>query len=406
MKVSFITLGCPKNLVETERLLGALVEKVEIVDPDSADIVVLKTCGFIKDAVAESKDWIERLLKSKNGRQIIVTGCLVNRFQDQLKAWYPGIDHLLTLKGEGRLPEIIGIRRPASHPRFITTFPYAYLMISDGCDNRCRYCTIPDIRGPYRSFPIEEVVAEAQALSRLGIKELILVGQDTGYYGQDLEGRSLLPELIQELLKVRGFEWLRLMYLHPAHFDPRLIELLQDSRVCNYLDIPIQHASDKILKKMGRKVRKSYLVKLFSQLKELGVALRTTAMVGFPGETDSDFLELCQFVEEIGFAHLGIFRFSPEPGTPAFSLPDRVEKQIVDERFDHLGKIGATLTDRFNRSFIGRKVKVLIDQKGRGRREFDAPGVDSVVKVEGRIGELVEVEITSGDGYRLVGKRC
>ncbi|HID31911.1 MAG TPA: 30S ribosomal protein S12 methylthiotransferase RimO [bacterium (Candidatus Stahlbacteria)] len=408
MKISLITLGCPKNLVESERLLGSVEGQVDIVDPESAEVIILKTCGFIKDACEESFDWIERIRKIRDGKKIIVTGCLVNRFPKILKERFPEVDHFLSLEDEKGIPVLLGLNKRPGLNRLITTAPFAYLMVSDGCDNRCSYCTIPLIRGRYRSFPKENLLAEVRALAGIGVKEIILIGQDTGFYGHDLVGRSLLPDLIDEIASIEGIEWIRLMYLHPAHIDKHLLSVLNSTpKICRYLEIPIQHISDKILKLMRRKVKKSQLTKLFSQLREAGFALRTTVLVGFPGEADSDFQELLQFVEDIGFEYLGIFSFSPEEGTTAYGLPDRIDPEVVLKRTETLRMLSYYLTSRFNRSFLGKRVKVLIDEKGRGRREFDAPEIDSVVEVDSdRIGEFIDVMIDSVDNWQLKGRLC
>ncbi|HIE06013.1 MAG TPA: 30S ribosomal protein S12 methylthiotransferase RimO [bacterium (Candidatus Stahlbacteria)] len=411
MKVSIITLGCPKNLVEAEKIIGKIEDKVELTGAEDADILILKTCGFIKEAIEESEGWIRRLIDLKrNGKQLIVVGCLVNRFGENLKERFPEIDHLVDLKGEMELNRILGLPPSDDKKRAITTYPYAYLKIGDGCDNRCHYCTIPMIRGNFHSLPIEHLVCEAKALAHAGIKELILVAQDTGYYGQDLASRPLLPELLDYLSEIEGIEWLRIMYLHPAHITDELITRIEgNSRICRYLDVPIQHCSDNILKKMGRKVKKSDLVELFSKLREIpDLSLRTTLMVGFPGETDEDFGELCAFVEEVGFEHFGIFPYSPEPETGAYCLPDRIGPEKIAERVARLEELRDRITHRYNQSFVGKRVKILVDGDGKGRREFDAPEIDSLVSItdKTRIGEFVEVKIDSAQGWRLKGILC
>jgi ribosomal protein S12 methylthiotransferase len=255
---------------------------------------------------------------------------------------------------------------------------------------------------------MDELVAEARTLAGLGVKEIVLVGQDTGYYGYDKFGRSLLPDLIGAITTIPGIEWIRVMYLHPAHIDDALLTVLRENhKVCRYLDIPIQHASDRVLRSMRRKVSKSYLSNLLSRLKSLGFTLRTTVLVGFPGETEADFMELCRFVEDIGFEHLGVFSYSPEEETDAASLPERLNPEVVRRRAEELMWISHSLTDRFNRLFLSKKVKVLIDGVGIGRREFDAPEIDSVVEVDSdRVGTFVEVAIDSVQGWRLRGRVC
>jgi ribosomal protein S12 methylthiotransferase len=433
----FVSLGCPKNLVDSEKMLGTLaLDGYTLVgEPDGADFVIVNTCGFIESSRAESKAVIREMLDLKRAgrtRGVIVAGCLPQRLGPALLDELPEIDHIVGVFGRDEINRVAdhligGAReqrelfRPApivamddrSRLR-ITPRHYAYLKISEGCDRTCTFCAIPKMRGKHITKPIEMVVAEARELAADGVRELNLVAQDTTYYGLDLYGRVRLVELLRELEAIDGIDWIRLMYLYPIHFTDELIEKIADSpKIVPYLDLPLQHINDAVLKRMQRRVNRSQTVELLDKLRTRipNVVIRTTFIVGFPGETDEQFEELAGFVQEARFERLGVFTYSLEPGTPAVKLDGHLPESVKNERREALMALQQPIAFEHADSLIGYELDVLIDEQADegafiGRTFADAPEIDSSVHIAAAdlpIGEFLPVEITAREGYDLVG---
>jgi len=439
---AFVSLGCPKNLVDSEKMLGvlALDGYTLVSEPDGADFVIVNTCGFIESSRAESKAVIREMLDLKRAgrtRGVIVAGCLPQRLGPALLDELPEIDHIVGVFGRDEINRVAdhlvgGAReqrelfRPApivalddrSRLR-ITPRHYAYLKISEGCDRTCTFCSIPKMRGKHVTKPIEMVVAEARELAGDGVRELNLVAQDTTYYGLDLYGQVRLVELLCELEKIDGIDWIRLMYLYPVHFTDQLIETIANSpKIVPYLDLPLQHINDAVLKRMQRRVNRSQTVELLEKLRTQidNVVIRTTFIVGFPGETDDQFGELAEFVQDARFERLGVFTYSLEPGTPAVKLDGHLPERVKTERRDALMALQQPIAFEHAESLIGYELDVLIDEQAEGggfvgRTFADAPEIDACVRVvvadpstrELAIGEFLPVEITGREGYDLVG---
>ena len=437
---AFVSLGCPKNTVDSERMLGLLqIDGYDLVsEPDGADFVVVNTCGFIERARAESFSAIDEMLALKEQgrtRGVIVSGCLAERQKEQLLEDRPGIDHLVGVFGReeitrvadrlvGHLDEQRTVFRPApiralsDRDRLrITPRHFAYLKISEGCDRLCTFCAIPKMRGRHASKPIEEVVAEAEQLAADGARELIVVAQDTTYYGLDIYGQPRLAELLRRLEEVVGIDWIRLMYFYPMYIDDELIDTLAaGSKILPYIDIPLQHASDRMLRRMARRVTRSETEELLERLRSRieGLSLRTTFITGFPGETDEDFAELVAFVERHQFERMGVFTYSLEPDTPAASLPDHVPADVMAARRERLMQVQQEITFAALEQQVGRTLDVILDQPVPGERnvwvgrsQADAPDVDGLVFVTGdrqklRAGDIVPCEIVATQEYDLV----
>jgi ribosomal protein S12 methylthiotransferase len=436
---SFVSLGCPKNLVDSERMLGLLqLDGYRLVpDPAGADFVVVNTCGFIERARDESYATIREMLDLKRSGQIrgvIVSGCLAEREKEKLLETLPDIDHLVGVFGReqvtrvadrliGRLDEQRSVFQPApTRPLVdrgrmrITPRHFAYLKISEGCDRLCTFCAIPKMRGKHATKPIEEVVAEARELAADGVRELVIVAQDTTYYGLDLYGEPHLVQLLQELERVEGIQWIRLMYLYPMYFGDDLIDHIAGSKkIVPYLDLPLQHANDTMLRRMQRRVDRSSTEELLSKLRARiqDLVLRTTFIVGFPGETDEQFEELVDFVHAQRFERLGVFAYSFEPDTPAARLPDHLPEEVKEARRGRLMAAQQQIAFGWNQAQVGRRIEVLLDRPVPGERDAwigrgvaDAPDVDSVVYVTGkklRAGQFVACEIVAIAEYDLVG---
>jgi ribosomal protein S12 methylthiotransferase len=437
----FVSLGCPKNLVDSEKMLGTLaLDGYTLVgEPDGADFVIVNTCGFIESSRAESKAVIREMLELKRQgrtRGVIVAGCLPQRIGPALIEEMPEIDHIVGVFGRDEINRVAdhligGAReqrelfRPAplnaqdDRARLrITPQHYAYLKISEGCDRTCTFCSIPKMRGKHVTKPIEMVVAEARELVDDGVKELILVAQDTTYYGMDLYGEVRLVELLRQLETVDGIDWIRLMYLYPINFTDELIATIADSaKIVPYLDLPLQHISDAVLKRMQRRVNRRQTVELVEKLRQRipNVVLRTTFIVGFPGETDEQFQELTQFVEEARFERLGVFTYSLEPGTPSVKLDGHLPEEVMAARRNELMALQQQIAFDFAESLVGYELDVLVDSTHEtggltGRTFADAPEIDASVTISGEseqlkdlVGQFVAVEITGTDGYDLVG---
>ncbi|WP_231993576.1 30S ribosomal protein S12 methylthiotransferase RimO [Pseudobythopirellula maris] len=437
-RYAFISLGCPKNTVDSERMLGMLrLEGYELVnDPVGADFAVVNTCGFIESARQESFASIDEMLDLKRQgklRGLIVSGCLAERQKELLLEHRPEIDHLIGVFGRDEVTKIadrlVGgleeqrlVFRPAPAKPLadqgrlrITPNHFAYLKISEGCDRLCTFCAIPKMRGKHATKPIEEVVAEAKELAAAGVRELVVVAQDTTYYGMDLYGEPRLVELLRELEKVEGLEWIRLMYLYPMYFTDELIDLIAGSeRIVPYLDMPLQHISDRMLKRMQRRVSAAPTKELVAKLRERipGVVMRTTLIAGFPGETDEDFAELAEWIAEARFERLGVFTYSLEPDTPAARLPNHLPEEVKAERRDTLMAIQQQVAFDWGDAQVGRQCDVLIDgpvpdepTAWIGRTAADAPDVDCATFVTGeglKPGQIVPCEIVARSGYDLV----
>jgi ribosomal protein S12 methylthiotransferase len=436
---AFVSLGCPKNLVDSERMLGLLqLDGYRLVhDPEGADFVVVNTCGFIERAREESYGTIREMLALKQAgktRGVIVSGCLAEREKEALLETHPDIDHLVGVFGReqvtkvadrlvGGLDEQRTVFQPApSRPLSdrarlrITPRHFAFLKISEGCDRLCTFCAIPKMRGKHATKPIEEVVAEAEELAADGVRELVIVAQDTTYYGIDLYGQPRLVELLERLEGVKGLEWIRLMYLYPMYFGDDLIaQIARSKKIVPYLDLPLQHINDTMLRRMQRRVSRAateeLLAKLRGQIPDL--VLRTTFITGFPGETEEQFEELVEFAQTQQFERLGVFTYSLEPDTPAARLGDHVDEATKERRRERLMQVQQEIAFAWNERQQGRKIDVLIDrpvpgERGAwiGRGHADAPDVDSVVYVTGHKlapGRIVPCEIVAASEYDLVG---
>jgi ribosomal protein S12 methylthiotransferase len=397
--VALIALGCPKNLVDSEYVLGsfALAGYRMTTDSAKADVVVVTTCGFLEAAVRESIDAVRRVLKVRNRRpeqRVVVAGCLVERLKITPGEMPEGVDLYVGLDGMNRIPELLhpesrpgrGARTSAANLMRLPSTPshYAYLKIADGCDNRCTFCLIPSIRGPRRSRPIPDIVREARYLARLGVREIVLVAQDTSAYGTDLYQRPALPRLLRRLAGIERIRWIRLMYTHPAHVDPTLLDAYRsNTKLCRYIDLPIQHVSDRILGRMNRRYTRKVLEDLLARLRSIpDMHIRTTVIAGFPGETEAEFRELLGFLSSARFDRLGGYAYSPEPGTAAARLTPQLPAELKSERLNRVMAAQAGISRGNLRSLKGRTLDVQMDSPSAGRTEWDAPEVDGIVHLE------------------------
>ncbi len=432
--VALISLGCAKNLVNSEQMLCLLSDAgyTLVPDPDGADAVIINTCGFIDAAKSEAIDNILEMAQLKAAgrlRKIIVTGCLTERYREEVRAELPEVDALV---GVGSFGEIVEVLRSAladapadrfgdrNAPveelgRYLTTGPgWAYLRIAEGCDNRCAYCAIPDIRGRFRSRPMENVLAEAADLVAAGCKELIVIAQDITRYGTDLYGAPRLAELCRALSKIEGLAWIRLHYLYPELIDGELIrEIADNPKIVKYLDIPIQHINSAILKRMNRRGSGEMIRTLFARLRREipGLVLRTSLITGLPGEGEAEFEELCDFLRQARIERAGVFPYSPEEGTPAASMPDRVDSEMAQKRAEQIMAIQDRIMDDFNASCVGKTLRVLctgFDGAYRtGRSWADSPDIDGTVYFEGDClpGSFADVRITGVMDGELTGEQ-
>lgn len=446
MKIGVVSLGCPKNLVDSETMLGLIHEEnYEITnDPSEAEIIIVNTCGFIESAKEESINTILQMAeykKSGSCKYIIVTGCLSQRYAEELFNELPEADAIAgvevydeigsiikrVMNGERFImlerskPDVIYTSKETFLPRILTTPSYtAYLKIAEGCDNCCSYCAIPKIRGPYRSKPMEQVLKEAKALADNGVKELIVVAQDTTRYGEDLpEGKLLLADLLKELNKIESLKWIRVMYCYPNNFTDELIETFASlDKVCKYVDLPLQHASNRLLASMNRYDTREEVETLLAKLRKRipGIIIRTTFIVGFPGETDADFEELKEFVEQQRFENAGVFAYSQEDGTVAGAMPNQIPDEIKQERYHELMALQAQISEEIHKDTEGQTLEVLvegIEEDGSGlhygRSYREAPDIDGLVFIENpgdiKPGCFVKVNILQGFTYESVGER-
>ena len=436
VKIGMVSLGCPKTLVDSEIILGKLTgaayeltHKIE-----DCDVALLNTCTFIQDAQKESIDRILELIELKKRKQIkavVVMGCMVQRFPEELRNELTEVDAFIGSGDYSRIPEVVekvsrgkkfmhvgepGYLSSSQDQRVaLTPLHYRYIKISEGCDHICTFCTIPSFRGKHRSRSIEDILIEAHALCRQGARELLLTGQDTTYFGKDTSGEFLLPELIRAMDSVKSLEWFRLLYAYPACLTEEMMKAMRDSKkMCHYLDMPLQHASDRMLQAMKRGItqRRTYdLIRKFRSIVP-DLTIRTTFIVGFPGETDQDFQELLDFISGVRFERVGIFTYSQESGTPAAELPDQVPEKIKKERFKAAMLLQQQVSREHLKRFVGQNLKVLIEKKRgadsyEGRSYMDAPEIDGAVRVEsGKLletGQFYSVKITGSREYDLLG---
>ena len=438
MNILFISLGCDKNLVDSEVMLGLLDKKgYQIVDSEEdADIIVVNTCCFIHDAKEESIQTILEMAEYKKEgklKALIVTGCLAQRYQQEIIDEIPEVDAVLgttsydhiveaveeALAGNGHVVlEDVDALPDVKEKRLVTTGGhYAYMKIAEGCDKHCTYCIIPKLRGNYRSVPMEKLLAEAKDLADQGVKELILVAQETTVYGKDLYGEKSLHKLLRELCKISGIQWIRILYCYPEEIYDELIQTIkEEKKVCHYLDLPIQHASDAVLKRMGRRTSKAQLVEIIEKLrKEIpDISLRTTLITGFPGETQEQHEELKDFVDEMEFDRLGVFTYSPEEDTPAATMTEQIPEEVKEDRQAELMELQQEIAFDLAEDMVGREVLVMIEGKVAdenayvGRTYKDAPNVDCLIFIntdeELMSGDFARVRVTGALEYDLIGE--
>lgn len=434
MKVGFVSLGCSKNLIDTEMAIGLFKKnKFEIVnDVEKAEIIIVNTCGFIESAKQEAINTILEMAEHKEKgtcKYLIVMGCLVQRYKKELQKALPEVDLFIEINDYGsywdKIIELIGQKEQLDKvnnlcymDRVISTGDKtAYLKIAEGCSNRCTYCAIPYIRGPYVSRPMEEILEEAKKLASVGIKELIVIAQDTTRYGEDLYGKSKLSELLNELCKIDDFEWIRFLYAYPESITDELIETVRDNpKICNYFDIPIQHISNSVLKRMNRRTNGKQIEELIKKIKKQipDVILRTSLIVGFPGETEEDFNKLYNFVKKGYFDKLGVFTYSKEDGTPAAKLKEQIHPATKKKRYNIIMSIAKDISAKKLKSYIGKEYKVLLEDTtfdhkfGIGRSYMDIPDTDGMVIINNcdtkLIGEFVNCKVTSVNNYDLIAK--
>ena len=432
MNVGFVSLGCSKNLVDTEMMIGLFKNNnFKVVNnPKEAEIIVINTCGFIEPAKQEAINTILEMseYKNKKCKYLIVMGCLVERYKKDLQKLLPEVDLFLSIKEYEKawdeISKLINIPEEGKYTnmeyleREISTGNnMAYLKIAEGCSNRCTYCAIPAIRGPFESRKIEDVIEEAEQLAKKGVKELVVIAQDTTKYGIDLYGKPRLAELLEKLCKIEGFKWIRFLYAYPETITDELIDVVKNNeKICNYFDIPIQHISNPVLKKMNRKSNEESIKELIKKIrKEIpNVIIRTSLIVGFPGETQEDFEKLCEFVKTAKFDRMGAFTYSKEDGTPAERLPNQIHGNTKKSRYNKIMKIQKEISDQKGKEKIGKTYEVLVENKsfdGKylvGRTYMDVPDEDGVVYIESSdtslIGKFIKVKITDYSDYDLVGK--
>ena len=438
MKILFISLGCDKNLVDTEVMLGMLASRgYEMTnDEQEADIIVINTCCFIHDAKEESiQNILEMAEYKKNGsaKALIVTGCMAERYRQEILDEIPEVDEVLGTTAYDRILDAVDAALAGQHEvmtadldalplpetkRLVTTGGhFAYLKIAEGCDKHCTYCIIPKIRGNFRSVPMERLLKEAQDLAEQGVKELILVAQETTLYGKDLYGEKSLPKLLRELCKISGIRWIRILYCYPEEITDELIQVMKEEpKICHYLDLPIQHANDTILKRMGRRTSKQELIDIVQKLrKEIpDICLRTTLITGFPGETQEQHEEVMEFIDTLEFDRLGEFTYSPEEDTPAATFEDQIDEEVKEDRQADIMELQQEIAFDKAEDMIGREVLVMIEGKVAdenayvGRTYRDAPNVDGLIFINTDVelisGDFAKVKVTGALDYDLIGE--
>ena len=434
MKVGFVSLGCSKNLIDTEMAIGLFKRNnFEIVnDVEKAEIIIVNTCGFIESAKQEAINTILEMAEHKeNGtcKYLVVMGCLVQRYKKELQKALPEVDLFIEINDYGSYwDKILELLDEEEKPDTINNLCYmdrvistgnktAYLKIAEGCSNRCTYCAIPYIRGPYVSRPMEEVLEEAKKLATAGIKELIVIAQDTTRYGEDLYGESKLSDLLNELCKIDGFEWIRFLYAYPESITDELIQTVKNNpKICNYFDIPIQHISDSVLRRMNRRTTGKQIEELINKIKKQipDVILRTSLIVGFPGETEEDFNKLYEFVKKGYFDKLGVFTYSKEDGTPAARLKEQIHPATKKKRYNLIMSVAKDISAEKLKSYIGKEYKVLVEDTTFdhkfcvGRSYMDIPDTDGMVIIKNcdakLVGEFVNCKVTAVNNYDLIAK--
>lgn len=438
MKILFISLGCDKNLVDTEVMLGMLASRgYEMTNEEQeADIIVINTCCFIHDAKEESiQNILEMAEYKKNGsaKALIVTGCMAERYRQEILDEIPEVDEVLGTTAYDRILDAVDAALAGQHEvmtadldalplpetkRLVTTGGhFAYLKIAEGCDKHCTYCIIPRIRGNFRSVPMERLLKEAQDLAEQGVKELILVAQETTLYGKDLYGEKSLPKLLRELCKISGIRWIRILYCYPEEITDELIQVMKEEpKICHYLDLPIQHANDTILKRMGRRTSKQELIDIVQKLrKEIpDICLRTTLITGFPGETQEQHEEVMEFIDTLEFDRLGAFTYSPEEDTPAATFEDQIDEEVKEDRQADIMELQQEIAFDKAEDMIGREVLVMIEGKVAdenayvGRTYRDAPNVDGLIFINTDVelisGDFAKVKVTGALDYDLIGE--
>ena len=437
MKISFISLGCPKNLVDSEEILGLLTKAgFDIIeDTNAAEIIIINTCGFIESAKVESINMIletAKLKKTAKLRYLVATGCLAQRYGKELFDELPEVDgfigtdcfreivpFLQRITAGERLLQLDSALPPQDYSKRLLTTPkhYAYLKIAEGCSNCCSFCSIPQIRGPYVSKPMERIIEEAKELLAAGVKEIILIAQDTTQYGYDLYGKFRLPELLQALHALPALKWLRVMYMYPNNFSDELIECFATMpKLLKYIDIPLQHASDRLLEDMNRHSSKNEVEELLAKLRKKvpGIVIRTTFIVGFPGETEADFRQLCEFIKMQQFENAGVFQYSKEEGTVAGARADQVDEKTKEERYDEIMSEQAKISENCHKKLRGKTLEVVVEgfdedepNLAFGRSYREAPDIDGAIFIENagnlKIGDFVKVKIDEGYTYEAVG---
>ncbi|MBZ4653246.1 MAG: ribosomal protein methylthiotransferase [Peptococcaceae bacterium] len=438
--VKIVTLGCPKNTVDSEQILGQLFRHGHqpVDDPSKAEVIVINTCGFIESAKRESIETILELAQQKiegKCQYLIVTGCLVQKYADELKAELPEVDLFLGTGDIHLLPQLLASLKPGvriaqvgdpDNYLFDDEIPlvpghikhYAYVKIAEGCNNCCTYCVIPSMRGKYRSRSLESIVHEVSKLTENGVKEAILVAQDITLYGYDKYGRYMLPALLQELVKLKNLQWIRLLYCYPNRLtDELLLTIKKEHKICRYLDIPLQHISDSVLKAMGRPMGKQDTIDLLKKIRKLlpGVTLRSTFIIGFPGESEEDFAQLLAFLEDMQFERAGFFTYSPEPGTKAAGLPLQIPEEVKELRLQQALAVQEKILAAKQAQQVGMIIPVIVDGPSpeyeglwEGRTQGDAPEIDGVVYIKPapnlRQGDIINIKITHSQDFALMGE--
>lgn len=436
LKIALESLGCSKNLVDAEIMMGILNKKGYKLTGnfDEADVILVNTCGFIESAKQESIETIiefANLKETGNLKLLIVTGCLAQRYSDELREEIPEIDAIVGTGSYQNIDEILANLQKEKQiislndievvynedlPRYISTSEYmAYIKISEGCDKHCTYCIIPKLRGKQKSRKIEDIVAEAKNLAQDGVKELVVIAQDSTMYGSDIYGDAKLPQLLEELAKIEGLKWIRIMYSYPESITEELVDVIKrNDNICSYFDMPIQHASNKVLKLMNRQTTKEELLDKINMIRTAipDATLRTTLITGFPGEDEKDFEELVEFVKEVKFDKLGVFPYSREEGTAADKLPNHLEQEVKEERRDVIMMIQQSISEEINKNKVGKAYEVLIEEQIEdnvyiGRTKFDAEEIDSIVYVKSHTnlepGDFANVKINTALEYDLMG---
>ena len=437
-KILFISLGCDKNLVDSERMLGLLASRgYEFTDDETqADIIVINTCCFINDAKQESIDTILEIAElRKNGalQALVVTGCLAQRYREEIQKEIPEVDMIIGVAAIDEIAQALDeffdgktenhYRNLNAQPwaetkRIVTTGGhYAYLKIAEGCDKHCTYCIIPKVRGSYRSIPMESLIEEAEALAEEGVKELILVAQETTVYGVDLYGKKMLPELLRRICRIEGLHWIRILYCYPEEIDDELIlAIKEEPKICHYLDLPIQHGCDNILKRMGRRTNRQELTEIIEKLRNEipDICIRTTLITGFPGETDEEHEELMDFVAQMEFDRLGVFTYSQEEDTPAASMPEQIAEEVKEERCGQIMELQQEIAFDAALSMEGKVVEAMVEGKVADEDAYvartykDAPNVDGFLFINTTrqlmSGDFVKCRITGAYEYDLIGE--